>query len=77
MRRKATVADFEYPSILATEKTGWIVKLGRYEQRVNMRKPAPLRLDDTYNGDEGGRKRMEWPPGQTTRSTRRGRRGKR
>ena len=33
-----------------------------------MRKPAPLRLDDTYNGDEGGRKGMEWPPGQTSRN---------
>ena len=29
-----------------------------------MRKPAPLRLDDTYNGDEGRRKGMEGPQGR-------------
>ena len=51
---------------MATEKTGWIVKLGRYEQRANMRKPAPLRLDDTYNGDEGGNKEWNGPQGRNT-----------
>lgn len=33
-----------------------------------MRKPAPLRLDSTYNGEEVEEKGMEWPPGQTTSS---------
>ena len=40
-----------------------------------MRKPAPLRLDSTYNGNEGGMKETEWSPGRREGTGRGGWRG--